>query len=142
MYTIFLDTFIADTMAVEAPRKVLRLRVYNVSRHVRVNIGFLLAPFKALCRMSTRRIIDNVEACHLAEWEQEQPLCLFLLAPLSQPDQILGSNPAVPITIAALVIAVVDSTIIVEDPFPRRDRKNWQFVSLKVSKIKVLPLPL
>jgi hypothetical protein len=31
------------------------------------------------------------------------------------PDQILRCNPAVPITIAALVIAVVDSTIIVED---------------------------
>lgn len=35
------------------------------------------------------------------------------------PDQILRCNPAVPITIAALVIAVVDSTIIVEDPFSR-----------------------
>lgn len=93
--------------------------MHNVSRHVRVNTGFLLASFKAICRVNTRRIIDNVEACHLAEWEQEQPLCLFLLAPLSRPDQILGSNRAVPITIAALVIAVVDSTIIVEDPFPR-----------------------
>lgn len=90
--------------------------------------------------MSTRRIIDNVEACHLAEWEQEQPLCLFLLAPLSQPDQILGSNPAVPITIAALVIAVVDSTIIVEDPIPRVGRID-SFVSLKVNKIKVLSPP-
>jgi len=94
----------------------------------------------ALCRVSTRRIIDNVEACHLAEWEQEQPLCLFLLAPLSQPDQILGSNPAVPITIAALVIAVVDSTIIVEDPFPRLGIvKNWKFASLNINKIRELP---
>lgn len=86
----------------------------------------------ALGRVSTRRIIDNVEACHLAEWEQEQPLCLFLLAPLSRPDQILGSNPAVPITIAAPVTAVVDSTIIVEDPFPRHG------IELKVCKFKNL----
>lgn len=71
----------------------------------------------ALCRVSTQRIIDNAEARHLAEWEQEQPLCLFLLAPLSRPDQILGSNPAVPITITTLVSAVVDSAIIIEDPF-------------------------
>lgn len=93
----------------------------------------------ALCRMSTRRIIDNVEARHLAEWEQEQPLCLFLLAPLSRPDQILGSNPAVPITITALVIAVVDSTIIIEDPFPHLGiAKNWKFASLKINKIRKL----
>lgn len=64
-------------------------------------------------------IIDNGEACHLAEWEQEQPLSVPIstCAPVP-PDQILGFNPAVPITIAALVIAVVDSTITVEDPFP------------------------
>lgn len=40
------------------------------------------------------------------------------------PDQILRSNPAVPITIAALVIAVVDSTIIAEDPSRRGVRRR------------------
>jgi len=37
------------------------------------------------------------------------PISMCTPAP---PDQILRSNPAVPIAIAALVIAVVDSTII------------------------------
>lgn len=73
-------------------------------------------------------IIDKAEACHLAEWEQEQPLrAYFYLPPLSlPPDQILGFNPAVPITIAALVIAVVDSTITVEDPFSRRSSRKLE----------------
>jgi len=44
-YFIFLGSSIMDTA--EAPRGALLLWVYNVSRHVRVNTGFLLASFKA-----------------------------------------------------------------------------------------------
>lgn len=52
------------------------------------------------------------------------------------PDQILRSNPAVPITIAALVIAVVDSTIITEDPSHRDARRAILTIS-KLTKFEL-----
>lgn len=63
------------------------------------------APFKAASvnKEHYRGIIGSSEIWHLAEWEQEQPRCLFLLTTLSSLIKY-SSDPAVPITLASTVI--------------------------------------
>lgn len=48
-------------------------------------------------------IIDSSKIWHLAEWEREQPRCLFLFTTLSSLIKY-RSNPALPITVATTVV--------------------------------------
>jgi len=68
------------------------------------------------CGVDVWRIIDNAEARHLAEWEQEQPLCLFLCAPLHRLIKYSAPIPRFPLLLPLLSLLLLTALL----SLPRR----------------------
>lgn len=85
---------------------------------------------------SIRWIIDNVEACHLAEWEQEQPLCLFLLAPLSRLIKYSAPIPRFPLPLPLLSLLSLTALLLLKIPLVEAGCASRSFNNFKVNKIQ------
>lgn len=114
-FFFFLNTFLSQTGDTEPEASFGKYTLYFAMSES--TLDFFWRRLKlALCGVNIRRIIDNVEARHLAEWEQEQPLCLFLLTPLSRLIKYSAAIPRFPLLLPLLSLLSLTALLLLKIP--------------------------